>query len=65
MAQRTARCKIFLLPEDRVRLAEELRANLEPHVSYVGLAWEQEIRRRVAEVERVLVELIPTTLTPD
>jgi putative addiction module component (TIGR02574 family) len=49
----------LLPPEDRVRLAEELLASLDPHVSDVELAWEQEIRRRVAEVEQGLVELIP------
>jgi putative addiction module component (TIGR02574 family) len=49
----------LLPPEDRVRLAEELLASLDPHVSDVELAWEKEIRRRVAEVEHGLVELIP------
>lgn len=49
----------LLPPEDRVRLAEELLASLDPHVSDVELAWEKEIRRRVAEVEQGLVELVP------
>lgn len=45
--------------EDRVRLAQELLASLDPHVSDVQLAWELEIRSRVAEVEQGQVELIP------
>ena len=49
----------LLPPEDRARLAQELFASLDPHVSDVDLAWEQEIRRRVAEVEQGLAELIP------
>ena len=49
----------LLPPEDRVRLAEALLASLDPHVADVELAWELEIRRRVAEVEQGMVELIP------
>jgi len=39
-------------PDDSVRLAEELLASLDPHVSAVDLAWEQGIRKRVAEVPK-------------
>ena len=49
----------LLPPEDRIRLAEELLASLDPHVADVELAWEKEIRRRVTDVEQGLVELIP------
>ena len=39
-------------PDDSVRLAKELLASLDPHVSAVDLAWEQDIRKRVAEVPK-------------
>jgi hypothetical protein len=39
-------------PDDSVRLAEELLASLDPHVSALGLAWEQDICKRVAEVPK-------------
>ena len=47
-----------LPPEARARLAEELLASLDPHVSDVEAAWSDEIRRRIAEVERGAVELV-------
>jgi len=49
----------LLPPEDRIRLAEELLASLDPHVADVERAWDLEIRKRVAEVEQGLVALIP------
>ena len=49
----------LLPPEERIRLAEELLASLDPHVADVERAWELEIRKRVAEVEQGLIALVP------
>lgn len=49
-----------LVPEDRARLAEELLASLEDDVDpEVDVAWEEEIRKRIAEVESGTAKLIP------
>ncbi len=49
-----------LVPEDRARLAEELLASLEDDVDpEVDAAWEEEIRKRIAEVESGTAKLIP------
>jgi putative addiction module component (TIGR02574 family) len=49
-----------LPPEDRARLAEELLASLhqEGH-SGIEAAWDEEIRRRIAEIESGTAKLIP------
>ena len=54
----TARAKA-LQPEDRARLAEELLATLGANDSEVDVAWHDEIRRRIAEVEDGTVRLVP------
>ena len=49
-----------LPPEDRARLAEELLASLhEKGDSGVEAAWDEEIRRRIAEIESGTAKLIP------
>lgn len=49
-----------LAPEDRARLAQELLASLEDDVDpEVDAAWEEEIRKRIAEVESGTAKLIP------
>ncbi len=49
-----------LAPEDRARLAEELLASIEGHFEpEVDAAWDDEIRKRIAEVESGAVKLIP------
>jgi putative addiction module component (TIGR02574 family) len=49
-----------LVPEDRARLAEELLASLEVDVDpEVDAAWEEEIRKRIAEVESGTAKLVP------
>lgn len=49
-----------LAPEDRARLAEELLASIEGHLEpAVDAAWDEEIRKRIAEVESGAVKLIP------
>lgn len=47
-----------LAPEDRARLAEELLASLDPHLSEVDAAWDQELRQRIAQVEQGSATLI-------
>ncbi len=54
----SARAKA-LPPQERARLAEELLASLDPHDTEVEVAWDEELRRRIDEVERGAVELIP------
>ena len=49
-----------LAPEDRARLAEELLASLEGDVEpEVDAAWDEELRKRIAEVEGGAVKLVP------
>ena len=40
-----------LPPEDRVRLAEELLATVQEVDAEVELAWDEEIKRRIAEID--------------
>ena len=55
----SARAK-SLPPEDRARLAEELLESLEESpASEVEAAWDQEIERRVAEIEAGTAKLTP------
>lgn len=54
----TARAKA-LPPEERARLAEELLATLDHSDDGVEAAWDAEIRKRIADVERGTVQLIP------
>ncbi len=48
-----------LLPEERARLAEELLASLDPQEAEVAAAWDEELRRRIDEIDAGTVELIP------
>lgn len=48
-----------LSPEDRARLAEELLASLDPHHGEVESAWDEELRRRIDDLERGTVPLVP------
>ena len=48
-----------LPPEDRARLAEALLASLDPHVAEVEKVWGVELRRRIDDIERGLVEAVP------
>lgn len=48
-----------LSPEDRVRLAEELLATVQEVDAEVEAAWDEEIRRRVSEIDSGTVKLIP------
>lgn len=49
-----------LSPSDRARLAEELLESLhEPTDSKIEAAWDEEIRRRIVEIESGTAKLIP------
>lgn len=49
-----------LSPEERATLAEELLASLhEEQDSTIEAAWDDEIRRRLDEVERGVAKLVP------
>ena len=45
-------------PEDRARLAEELLASLEGD-NEADAAWDEELRKRIAEAESGAVSLVP------
>ncbi len=48
-----------LSPAERVRLAEELLATVQETDEEVEAAWDEEIKRRVAEIEAGTARLIP------
>lgn len=48
-----------LPPEERVRLAEELLATVHEVDADVDAAWDEEIRRRVEEIDSGMATLIP------
>ena len=48
-----------LAPQARARLAEELLASLDPHEIEVEAAWDEELRRRIDEVESGTAQLNP------
>ena len=48
-----------LPPQERVRLAEELLATVQEIDTEVEAAWDEEIRRRIAEIENGTAKLIP------
>jgi len=60
VAELTAQAQA-LSAHERARLAEELLASLDPHEAKVEAAWNEEIRRRIDEVERGAVEPMPAS----
>ena len=48
-----------LPPEERVRLAEELLATVQEVDLEVEAAWDEEIRRRMAEIDSGVAKLVP------
>ena len=48
-----------LPPADRVRLAEELLATVQEVDAEVEVAWDEEIKRRIAEIDSGMAKLIP------
>jgi len=49
-----------LPPADRVRLAEDLLATVQETDEEVEAAWDDEIRRRIAEIDAGTAKLIPS-----
>ena len=48
-----------LPPEERVRLAEELLATVQEVDLEIEAAWDEEIRRRIAEIDSGVAKLVP------
>lgn len=48
-----------LSPEERVRLAEELLATVQEVDPQVEAAWDEEIKRRIEEIDSGKAKLIP------
>ena len=48
-----------LRPEERVRLAERLLATVHEVDAEVDAAWDEEIKRRLAEIDNGTAKLIP------
>lgn len=59
LVEELARKARALSPEERIRLAEELLATVQEVDPEVEAAWDEEIRRRVAEIESGNAKLIP------
>jgi len=48
-----------LPPEERIRLAEELLSSVQDSDEEIEAAWEEEIKRRLDDVENGTAKLIP------
>lgn len=48
-----------LPPEERIRLAEDLLSSVQDSDEEIEAAWEEEIKRRLEEVESGAAKLIP------
>jgi putative addiction module component (TIGR02574 family) len=59
LVEELARKARALSPEDRVRLAEELLATVQEVDPEIEAAWDEEIRRRIAEIDGGTAKLIP------
>jgi putative addiction module component (TIGR02574 family) len=59
-AKELTRQALALKPEERVKLADRLIASVDAFASpKIETAWEEEIARRVAEIEKGQAQLIP------
>jgi putative addiction module component (TIGR02574 family) len=59
LADELSRKARALPPEERVRLAEELLATVQEVDPEVEAAWDEEIKRRIAEIDSGKAKLIP------
>ena len=59
LVEELSRKALSLSPEERVQLAEELLATVQEVDAEVEAAWDEEIRRRIAEIDSGTVKLIP------
>ncbi len=58
VAELSARAQA-LTREERARLAAELLASLDPREADVESSWDEELRRRIDEIENGAVQLVP------
>ena len=59
LVEELSRKALSLSPEERVQLAEELLATVQEVDVEVEAAWNEEIRRRIAEIDNGTAKLIP------
>lgn len=59
LVEELSRKALALSPEDRLRLAEELLATVQDVDGDVEAAWDEEIRRRLAEIDDGTAKLVP------
>jgi len=59
LVEELSRQALALSPEERVRLAENLLATVHEVDAEVEAAWDEEIKRRIAEIENGTARLIP------
>ena len=59
LVEELSRKALSLSPEERVQLAEKLLATVQEVDAEVEAAWDEEIKRRIAEIENGTAKLIP------
>ena len=59
LVEELSRKALSLSPGDRVQLAEKLLATVQKVDTEVEAAWDEEIKRRIAEIENGTAKLIP------
>ena len=59
LAEELSRKALALPPEERIWLAEELLATVQEVDAEVETAWDDEIKRRIAEIDSGTARLIP------
>jgi putative addiction module component (TIGR02574 family) len=58
-AEELSRQALALRPEERVRLAQQLLATVQQEDAEVEAAWDEELKRRIAEIDAGTARLIP------
>ena len=59
LVEELSRKALSLPPEERVQLAEKLLATVQEVDTGAEAAWDEEIKRRIAEIENGTAKLIP------
>ena len=59
LAEELSRQALALRPEERVRLAQQLLATVQQEDAEVEAAWDEELKRRIAEIDAGTARLIP------
>lgn len=60
LVEELSRKALSLSPEERIQLAENLLATVQEVDEEVEAAWDEEIRRRIAEIDSGTAKLIPS-----